>query len=250
MKQLVDSNTRIKNNTLPNICSLFIAAFMVLLLPVKADEEVILEDSFSLGKADREAGFSLNFQKMEKGQGVWFAPNESLGYSAAFTADGTISIKGDQHCLASVKVDVVDKKVTLSADVRPFTSDWIALAFFPEAESMDWFESKSGKDLFWAYLRPNGFVQLLRVGKEGTTWIGQSEAPVGFSDSEFHALAITYDPEYNTISASLDGRTVIRPTHLGESKPEIKAVGFRINNVKGQEPGEPQVDNFKYAVTP
>jgi hypothetical protein len=63
-------------------------------------------------------------------------------------------------------------------------------------------------------------------------------------------LALIYDPESNKISVNLDGRTVIKPTHLGEAKPEIKAVGFRINNIKGQEPGEPQVDNFKFATTP
>jgi hypothetical protein len=222
------------------------------ILPLQADEEIIIEDTFTTGSSSREAGASLNGQKIEKGEGTWYVPKESLGFSAIFTENGTISVKRpDQHALASVPVHASDKATTLSADVRPFTSDWIALAFFPEAESMDWFESKIGKDVFWVYLRPNGFVQLLRAGRDGISLIGQSEAPgTGFDSSQFHSLSMSYDPSTNKMSVDLDGRAVIKPTVLGDPKCEISAVGFRINNIQGQEPGEPQIDNFKYVITP
>jgi len=200
-----------------------------------------IADTFKIDAKGRQTGMSLDGQAVECGNAKW---SVIQGTTAILTSKGTISIQHWwDHSQASVPVELPKQAVTLSADVRPFTCDWISIAFLEKSGSANWF---SDENHIWIYLKSNGFAQLWRGKSAMVTVYG----PTGFDPSVFHKLCLSYDPDSNAIAASLDGQSIIKPTDLGGFRPQIHAVGFRINrNPDGQQAGEPQIDNFKYQIT-
>ncbi|XHR29746.1 MAG: hypothetical protein ACFUZC_04150 [Chthoniobacteraceae bacterium] len=197
-------------------------------------------DRFDLNVNDRKAGMSLDGLAVENGSGKWTVHQGT----AVITEKGTVSVqKWWDHSQASVPASMSASDAILSADIRPFTCDWIAVAFLAKAGSLDWF---SDDNQLWVYLKSNGFVQLWQGKKAMVTVYG----PPAFDPSVYHALSMVFNAVSNSVAVSLDGVEIIKPLDLGGFHPRVEAAGFRINrNPNGQQAGAPQIDNFKCEFT-
>lgn len=192
-------------------------------------------DQFSLRPGERP-GSGINARKLDTGNLRWITVRNT---DPALTSQGTVSVRNaSSSAQATLPVEPGPGGITVRARVRPFTADWIAVAFLGEAERPNWF---SETNHLWLYLKPSGQGHLM---SRGTKSIGHRRPPPDFDSTGFHILELTYDVARNSVAATVDGMPVRAPVELGLFVPSISAVGFRIHQDPNAmlEAGEPQVD--------
>ncbi|HAI14253.1 MAG TPA: hypothetical protein DCM28_21290 [Phycisphaerales bacterium] len=156
------------------------------------------------------------------------------------SADGSMS--SDQSPSAAMTLSDCDidpaRPVQISAQVMPGQSDWVGIAMGQNKMHADFFKRN---DLL-LYLKPSGRYTFMIQNISSVIGSGTIEP---FFQDKPNTMQMTYDPQANTVSASINGVTVIQQHALEQNnfKPAITSVGFRIN--RGKEAAMATVSQFQ-----
>lgn len=230
------------------------------LKPSLVAEEVLVRDTFTLGKGSRTADASLAGVSPEKqtGNAVWKAGPGKPPPHGLFSAEGTIVARASQqtgeafHLEMRIAIPQPVAATTVSAAIVNDSSDWVGIGFLSgdAPESGGWFTPEGS--LLWILIRPDGRWTLYR---NGTSQLVASGTVKPFSVTERHTLGLEYDPgtrQARPFLASGDKQSNLHrrpggwlPVDL-PADTAIKAVGFRIHPRSDgtSVPGASSVDDF------
>ncbi len=216
----------------------FVALLLMTSMTTWAVERPIA-DTFTLDGKSRAEGSSLDGLTTEQGAAIWQVSDNAV---AVFTSKGSIRSANHLPVQAQVAMAAPTRATTVQVDVVPEFSDWAAVAFHSTAKTPDFFD-RTREAQIWLMFRPSGRWQLWQQGTSKS--LRDGSLPHNINASQPHALALTYDPAGNTVTAKIDDQTVVTALPLGDFKPQIHAAGFRINVLEDVDPTDACVDNFK-----
>jgi hypothetical protein len=221
--------------------SSFLAA--ALLCVGTASAAVLASDSF-----DGPAGKTLHGSPIEHRDSAtrllssaWTA-NPHLVFSSSGDFVTTAINKGGE-----LKFTAPDKKegmLTLKADVKVQSADWIGLSLLSSVE-VNVFDPRN---TLLVLLNSTGFVQVLKNGSKVMLY-SSSPALAGWNPQKFYTLELRYDRSAGTVDVLVDNvRLNAKPILVGElNSNTFSAVGVRLHG-ESIKANTPAIDNFSYSV--
>lgn len=201
-------------------------------------QEILVKDSFDLSEnagkeavvyeGRRPAQQTLTPQAFWKKAGKWFhvAPGQLMTDSHA-----ALAIQLNQGEVYETKLPL-----TIKASMSPGKAEWCAVALGSENLAGDFFKNVQ----LLLILRPTGsFTGLI----EAKTVLFQGKI-ADFKADDLHAMAMTYDPVSNTVSAMIDEKVIAKSVALEKHRftPTLKAAGVYV--LQKNEPCQTLLDDF------
>ncbi|MBN8218349.1 MAG: hypothetical protein J0L75_17020 [Spirochaetes bacterium] len=190
---------------LPRVAILLIPLFSLLPAAVNAR----LADDFA-GPARELSG-----RKTTQGGRLWKT-------EGTLVLDGKGAVRGEAGGNGWIEFAGPETQITLSAELEPAGSEWVALAFGGNLDHR-YFTGAS----LWCYLRPGGAWSAHADGTKVT--LGSGKVPPRSRSS----FLLRYDRVAHAVTLTIDGIVVLDQKALGTFRPDLKCAGFRI---QGKDP--------------
>ncbi len=226
---------------------------LLVLLPgtVRADDwNAIIEDTFAVKPPARTEGSPLAGSTTEKGACVW----RSSGNDSIFqlSADGHAVNGNGEGGKTIALVDCApagSSQIKLEGDLRPGGSDWLGIGF-SGSDNFFWNGGHGGQ--LWLTIKgsrapiPEGKVDIYANGASiMIKSVGKED--YGFDPAKPTHVEMIYNPSANTVSVSLNGKSVVENYLLKNFKPAIKTAGIMTNYPVANDTAM-QVGDFKVSV--
>lgn len=214
-----------------------------------ASGAVVIADSF-----DGPANTALNGTDVEtwnssvyESAPTWTTYNGGSFTNVVYSSTGTSVTAGASGASAQFQVATPSQSeglLTLSADVKVQSADWIAFTLM--GSSQVFYNSSS---TLLVLLNATGYVQVYKNGT--TTNLYQTGSPIsGWSNSAVHSFEIQYDRTAKTLDVFVDGNKINNNSiNVGDpNNASYDYVGMRMQGA-GIQAGVPTIDNFSYSAS-
>ena len=206
-----------------------------------ANAQMCIIDNFSCQSPKRESGMSLNQTQPQHVESELASPTRwSVAGVLTFNEHGFVQT--NESASAGVTLfnsDVINQQpLCITMHANPGQSDWVGIAMGKSKLHADFFKQN---DLL-LILRPSGSYSLLI---QGTKTVIASGKATDFVAGGMNKLSLTYDPNDNTVAATINDHVVVdkHPLDKHPFKPVILEAGFRVHNSKL--PAKASIDDFR-----
>jgi hypothetical protein len=186
----------------------------------------IIGDEFTTGDGTGTAGGFIPGNLTEIGSATWVG--QHLFYSGTNSAIGGFQFGTNTRINHVAFTPASGQTVSVQADVIPpfggSGQDWTAIAFAKDPAS-------TPDSAIWT----PGVSQLYLALQHDGRYFGAYNATntfvdgivAGFNPNIFHKLELIYDEPNNSVTAKVDGTTVLSDYDLGSFVPDINTAGFQ-----------------------
>lgn len=208
----------------------------------------IIGDTFTTGDGTGTSGGFIPGNTTEIGGATWFG--QHLFYSATNSAIGGFQFETNTRINHVAFTPTSGQVVSLQADVIPPHGgsgvDWTAIAFAKDPastpDSAIWTPGVS--QLYFALQHDGRYF-----GAYGATNTMVDGIIAGFNPNIFYNIELIYDQPNNSVSAKINGVSVLSDYDLGAFVPDINTAGFQF--FRWQLHGQyTDLDNFAISVVP
>jgi hypothetical protein len=207
--------------------SFAVAIFAAVCAPALAlPPGTIIGDSFTTGDGTGTSGGFIPGNSTEIGSATWVG--QHVFYSGTNSAIGGFQFGTNTRINHVAFTPASGQVVSVQADVIPpfggSGQDWTAIAFAKDpASTPDSAIWTPGVSQLYLALQHDGRY----FGGYGATNTLVDGIVAGFNPNIFHKLELIYDEPNNSVSAKVDGTTVLSNFDLGSFIPDINTAGFQ-----------------------
>ena len=193
--------------------------------------DAFVGDSFTVSAGHREAGSSLVGQAAEVGGRTWSGVGQPI-----VSVESNVTVATKDPAMGLLELTKPNSAMSLSADLQPNGTGFVALALLPNRSPGDFWKSAA----VWVLMASSGDYEIYARGTEKLLKKGTG-GDYGFKPGEFNHVELFCDPFSATVSVRMNGATVLSKTVVADLPPLVCAA-FRFN--ENATPNEAKLDNF------